>query len=53
MMTAEQYKALAAEFRNRALNAESPAFQSELENLARCYESAASGMCETAAGERN
>jgi hypothetical protein len=41
MMTADEYKALAAEFRSRALIEESPAFRKELEDLARCYEAAA------------
>ena len=53
MMTAEEYKALAAEFRSRALNEESPAFRAELEDLARCYESVAIGMRETAAADRS
>jgi hypothetical protein len=46
MMTADEYKALAAEFRSRALNEESPAFRAELEDLARCYESVASSIWE-------
>jgi len=37
-MTAEQYKALAAEFRGKAHNEESPAFRAELLDLAKCYE---------------
>ena len=37
-MTAEQYKALAAEFRGKAHNEESPAFRAELFDLAKCYE---------------
>ena len=37
-MTAEQYKALAAEFRGKAHNEESPAFRAELLDLAECYE---------------
>lgn len=52
-MTAEGYKALAAEFRSRALNEESPAFRAELEDLARCYESVAIGMGEIAAKDRD
>lgn len=40
-MTAEQYKALAAEFRVKARAVESPAFQAELLDLAKCYEWAA------------
>jgi len=37
-MTAEQYKALAAEFRGKAHHKESPAFCAELLDLAECYE---------------
>jgi|GEM_PF-5418936 hypothetical protein len=37
-MTAEQYKALAAGFRGKAQNEESPAFRAELFDLAKCYE---------------
>jgi hypothetical protein len=37
-MTAEQYKALAAKFRGKAQNEESPAFRAELFDLAKCYE---------------
>ena len=37
-MTAEHYKALAAEFRGKAHNEESPAFRAELLDLAKCYE---------------
>jgi hypothetical protein len=44
MMTADKYKELAAELRSRALIVESPAFRKELEDLARCYESAATDL---------
>ena len=37
-MTAEQYRALAAQFRGKARNEESPAFRAELLDLAKCYE---------------
>jgi hypothetical protein len=37
-MTVEQYKVLAAEFREKAHTEESPAFRAELLDLARCYE---------------
>jgi hypothetical protein len=37
-MTAEQYRALAAQFRGKARNEESPAFRAELFDLAKCYE---------------
>ena len=37
-MTAEQYKALAAEFRGKARTEESPACRAELLDLAKCYE---------------
>ena len=42
--TSNQYKALAAEFRAKARNQESPAFRAELEDVARCYEWAAESL---------
>ena len=52
MMKAEEYKALAEEFRSRARNEESPALRVELEDLARCYEAAALDVME-AVNDRN
>jgi hypothetical protein len=40
-MTAEEYKTLAEDFRTRARDQACPAFRAELEDLARCYEWAA------------
>lgn len=48
-MTVEQYTALAAQLRRKARAEESPAFRTELEDLARCYEWAASAICGTEA----
>jgi len=42
--TSNQYRALAAEFRAKARNQESPAFRAELEDVARCYEWAAESL---------
>jgi len=42
--TPDQYRALAAEFRAKARNQESPAFRAELEDVARCYEWAAESL---------
>jgi hypothetical protein len=44
-MTPDQYRSLAAEFRAKARNQESPAFRSELEEAARRYEWAAESLC--------
>jgi hypothetical protein len=41
-MTAEEYKSLAEDFRAKAKDQDCPAFRAELEELARCYEWAAS-----------
>jgi hypothetical protein len=41
-MTAEGYKSLAEDFRAKAKDQDCPAFRAELEELARCYEWAAS-----------
>lgn len=43
-MTSAQYRALAAEFRAKARNQESPAFRAELEGVARCCEWAAESL---------
>jgi hypothetical protein len=48
-MTAEEYRALAAEFRRKAGTEESPAFRAELKELARCYEWAATAAAEPSA----
>ena len=52
-MTAEEYKALAAELRRRALNEESPAFKAELEGAAQCYEWAANEVGQAEAMKAN
>jgi hypothetical protein len=46
-MTAAEYKTLAEDFRTRAKNQSCPAFRAELEDLARCYEWAATATVET------
>jgi len=43
-MTREGYRKLAAEFRAKARNEQSPAYREELEDLARCYDSAADDL---------
>jgi len=43
-MSPAQYRELAADFRARARAQECPAFREELEDLARCYESAAEAL---------
>jgi hypothetical protein len=43
-MTSDQYKALASQFRAKARIQESPAFRAELEDVAKCYESAAESL---------
>ena len=45
-MTSEEYRSLAAEFRVRAKNQECPAFRAELEDLARCYDWAATACAD-------
>jgi hypothetical protein len=45
-MTSEEYRSLAADFRARAQKQECPAFRAELEDLARCYEWAATASAD-------